>query len=269
MSRFLSPSDTNEISGFLSAPRLGTFQALTKQQKPEDAIELHQATMSLGVSIMAVTGLIEVAIRNSACNALNDAFQVSDWLTNPPTSLNWSAIEISSIKKATKNAQRAKYSKLTGQQKSALDAVAFPNGKPQGIKHRKIAEKRQSTIAVSEGEIVAQLTMHFWKRLFSDNYENTLWKRGLKRVFPNKQLSRAAIAKELEVIYQTRNRLAHHEPVYGGRLSETLYAIDFVSKNLGSRKPSTESPFHKLVLPQLDILAGQVAIFRSTFTRLS
>ncbi|WP_171169131.1 hypothetical protein [Ruegeria sp. HKCCA0370] len=269
MSRFLSQSDTSEISDFLSAPRLGTFQALTRQKTPEDAIELHQATMNLGVSIMAVTGLIEVAVRNSACNTLNDAFQVTDWLTNPPTSLNWSAIEKSSIKKAAKNAQRAKYSKLSGPEKTALDSAAFPNGRPQGIKHRKVAEKRQSTIAVSEGEIIAQLTMHFWKRLFSENYEDTLWRRGLKRVFPNKNLSRALIAKELEVIYQTRNRLAHHEPVYGGRLSDTLFAIDFVSKNLGSRVASTESPFYKLVLPQLDILEGQVAIFRSTFVRLS
>jgi hypothetical protein len=269
MSRFLSPGDTDEISNFLSTPRLGTFQALTRRKTPEDAIELHQATMSLGVSIMAVTGLIEVAIRNTACNALEEVFKATDWLTNPPSSLNWSAIEKSSIRKAQKNAQRAKYSKMTSQQKSMLDTTAFPDGKPDGIKHRRVVEKRQLLIAVSEGEIVAQLTMHFWKRLFSDNYENTLWKRGLKRVFPNKELSRAAIAKELEVIYQTRNRLAHQEPVYGGRLSETLYAIDFVAKNLGSRKPSTESPFHKLILPQLDILQGQVAIFRATFIRLS
>jgi hypothetical protein len=269
MSRFLTANEASDVSRLLSTPRLNTFQKLVKSESLEDAIELHQATMSLGVAITAVTGLIEVAIRNSACSHLQQAFDKVDWLTAPPASLNWSPLELRSISQAKTHAKRAKYSKLSGADKKALDALAFPTGLPQNIGRRTQVSRRQSTISVTEGEVVAQLTMHFWKRLFSENYQKTLWKRGLKRVFPNKQLDRPQIAAHLEVIYQTRNRLAHHEPIYGGRLTDTLLAIEFMSLNLESKKPSTDSPFYKLILPQLDTLSGQVAIFQATYTRLS
>lgn len=268
MSRFLSASDVAAIGNFLSAPRLSTFVNLTKSKQHEDAIELHQATMSLGIAIMAVTGFIEVGLRNAVCVELNTALGAG-WLRSPPISLRWAALEKVAIKKAETQAKRAAYSKMSGSEKVALDAIAFPTGTPAGIKHRKLAEKRQSAIVVSEGQVVAQLTMHFWKRLFSEEYEKTLWKRALKNVFPNKTISRAAVASQLEVIYEIRNRLAHHEPVYGRRLAGILEGIDFVSLNLGSARPSSETPFSKLIMPQRDILAGQVAIFEATFSRLA
>lgn len=268
MSRFLSADDVISITNYLSAPRLGTYLGLTKSKQTADAIELHQATMSLGIALMAVTGLIEVSLRNAACMHLDSAMGVVGWLRTPPATLKWSGLEKYAINKGVSSAQRAEYSKMTGSEKTSLDVAAFPKGLPVGIKHKKLAEKRQATIPVTDGQLVAQLTMHFWKRLFSADYEVALWKRGLKRVFPNKALSRAVVAEQLEVIYQSRNRLAHHEPVYGTRLVAALSAVDFVSVNFESRTPSSESPFAKLILPQRDILAGQVAIFRATFDRL-
>ncbi|WP_126420380.1 hypothetical protein [Asticcacaulis excentricus] len=268
MSRYLNGQDVAEITLLLSEPRLSTYLQITQSQKPEDAIELHQATMSLGVALMAVAGLIEIGLRNAICEQLTSVLGVNDWLRSPPPSLKWSALEVLAIQKAAKQAQRAAYSKMSGVEKVALDAAAFPHGLPPNIKHRKVAERRQSTINVSDGQIVAQLTMHFWKRLFSEDYEKALWKRGLKKVFPNKTMSRADIAIRLEVIYETRNRLAHHEPVYGRRLDAILDAIEFVCQNLGSVRPSSENAFSKLVMPQKDILMGQVAIFTSTFDRL-
>ncbi|MRN68010.1 Abi family protein [Brucella sp. 10RB9213] len=270
MSRYLSSTEIASISTLLSAPRLGTYLAITRSHTSEDAIELHQATMSLGIAIMAVTGLIEVSLRNAVCHELNNALQVNGWLRNPPRSLKWAALEVYAIKKAEQQARRAIYSKMTNAKKVALDALAFPNGVPAGIKHRKLAEKRQASInPVSDGQIIAHLTMHFWKRLFSENYEQTLWKRALKKIFPNKTLTRAIIASHLEAIYEARNRLAHHEPVYGSRLEAILESIDFVIRNFGSMKPSAETPLAKLILPQRDILSGQVAIFKATFDRLT
>lgn len=266
MSRFLTAGDVTDISQLLSQPRLQTFRNLTRSD--EDAIELHQATMSLGVSIMAVTGLIEVSLRNAVCGTLARDLGVADWLRNPPPGLKWSALEVYAVKNAEKHARRAAYSKMTGAEKAGLDGPAFPRGVPEGIKHRKLAEKRQATIQVSDGQIVAQLTMHFWKRLFSEHYERTLWKRSLKAVFPNKTYHRSLIAGHLEVLYETRNRLAHHEPIYGRRLNSVLDAIDFITENLGVRSPSPEAPLAKLIMPQRDILVGQVATFRSTFVRL-
>jgi hypothetical protein len=268
MSRYLSNDELNDIERMLSAPRLGTYVSLVRSGQPQDAIELHQATMTLGIAIMAVTGLIEVALRNSVCHELNQTHGGEGWLRSPPSDLTWSAYEIIAIKRATSQAQRAAYSKMLAAEKSALDAVAFPAGVPPDIKHRKLAQKRQATITVSDGQVIAQLTMSFWKRLFSDHYEKTLWKRSLKKVFPNKTIDRPHIASQLETIYEIRNRLAHHEPVYGTRLEAVLDAIDFFVTNIGSRVPSSETAFAKLTQPQLDVLSGQVAIFRKTFERL-
>lgn len=269
MSRFLTPDDANHISDFLSGPRLQTFLNLTKSGLREDAIELHQATMSLGIAIMAVTGLIEVSLRNAACKQLDRIFGRPDWLRNPPQALQWQDLEGSSIRRAQKQARRAAYSKMSGPQKVALDAQAFPEGRPPGLSHETVASRRQAGISVADSQVVAQLTMHFWKRLFSDQYEAMLWKRGLRKIFPNKSLSRADVASQLEVIYEMRNRLAHHEPVYGSRLDAVLEAISFVTTYLGNRDPNVVSPFAKLIMPQRDILSGQVAIMRSTFERLT
>ncbi|WP_243784550.1 hypothetical protein [Paracoccus versutus] len=224
--------------------------------------------MSLGVALMAVTGLIEVGLRNATCKHLDTSLGGSGWLRRPPNGLRWSAYEIQSIRNGERAAQRAIYSKMTSAEKADLDDIAFPNGVPQNIKHRKLAEKRQSSIIANDGQVIAQLTMFFWKRLFSETYEVSLWKRAIKRVFPNKTLDRSDVAAKLEVIYQVRNRLAHHEPVYGRRLEDALIAIEFVAHNLESRVPSSEAPFAKFILPQRDILSGQVAIFRTTFERL-
>jgi hypothetical protein len=268
MSRFLSANDVSAISDLLSGPRLGTFVGLTRSGSNSDAIELHQATMSMGIALMAVISLIEVALRNSACRELDVAFGAPGWLRQPPPNFKWAALEKHAVLKAEKQAQRSMYSKMPGAQKQALDLVAFPNGVPNGIKHRKLAEKRQATIAVPDGQVVSQLTFHFWKRLFSTDYEQKLWRRALKRVFPNKSITRAQVATELEILYEIRNRLAHHEPVYNARLTSALNAIDFVAMNLGGHSSSFENPFSKLILPQRDILAGHVAVFQATLHRL-
>lgn len=62
--------------------------------------------------------------------------------------------------------------------------------------------------------------------MYSKDYANTLW-TPLKTIFPDKRLTRAHIATQLERLYQTRNRVAHHEPIFGRRLQETLDAIEF------------------------------------------
>lgn len=268
MSRFMNSTELAALEKLLSKPRLGTYLNLTKSGRAEDAVELHQATMSLGVALLGITSLIEVALRNSICTELDITFGGAGWLRSPPSSLAWSALEVHAIKKAESQAKRSEYSKKSHADKQLLDAVAFPQGVPPGIKHKKLAQKRQETINVSDGQVVAQLTFHFWKRLFSEQYENSLWKRSLKRVFPNKTLARPNIANHLEVLYETRNRLAHHEPVFGARLDDTLSSIGFVVENLGAIFPTRESAFAKLIMPQQDILEGQVAIFRYTYTRL-
>lgn len=266
MSRNLTESDIARIKELISEERLGTFRSLTKSD--DDAIELHQATMMLGGALMSVTGIVEIALRNAVCNQLRTDFGLPNWLRQPPRPFSWASLEKNNIDKAEMQAQRIAYSKLNNRDKQALDTDAYPIGVPELISYAKLAKTRQKNIKVSEGQVISQLTIFFWKRLFSEHYERTLWKRSLKRVFPNKTYSRANIAEKLEDIYQIRNRLAHHEPVYGTRLIKIVDAVDFMIENMGSRKPDPESPLAKLTLPHREQLNSQIAVFNNTFDRL-
>ena len=78
------------------------------------------------------------------------------------------------------------------------------------------------------------MTLGFWKRLFSSDYEASLWDRALKRIFPDTKFTRANVAENLELIYQARNRAAHHEPIFGSKLDQLLTAIDAFVENFGT-----------------------------------
>ena len=266
MSRNLTSNDVAAIMRLISGDRLATFRGLTYSD--DAAIELHQSTMVLAASIMSTVGVIEIALRNSVVDHLSLDY-APNWLDLRSTVVPLKNGERKLIREARKRAQRAAYSKLDAAAKKALDGAAYPNGVPANVSHLDVAIARQRTLAVSEGQIVAQLTIYFWKSMFADRYEQTLWKRSLKRVFPNKKLDRADIAAHLETLYQTRNRLAHHEPVYGSRLNDILSSISFITENLGSRRPTQESPAAKFILPHRERLDADVAVFRTTYVRLT
>ena len=54
-------------------------------------------------------------------------------------------------------------------------------------------------------------------------------------------------SKMLEEIYQTRNRLANHEPVLHKRYQDTMASIQFVVENLGMSSATPDSPLAKLI----------------------
>jgi hypothetical protein len=253
----LDENDIQLCASYISKERLKTFRSLTKSD--HDAIELHQHMIAIGASLMSAIGTIEIACRNYSCLQIEKAFGRTDWLRNPPPSFRWHSLESNFIRKAEKNAQRAAYAKLDNAAKKNLTNLAFPNGPPEGLSHHQVASARQSKIDVSEGQVTAQLTLHFWKRLYSSNYEKTLWKRALKRAFPNKTLDRADIANNLEILYQTRNRVAHNEPIYSARLHDAEAAIEFIAANLAVKTPTKPTTLEKLLTPYLANLHAQKA----------
>lgn len=104
-----------------------------------------------------------------------------------------------------------------------------------------------ATIEASWRDKGANLTMYFWKRLFSSNDEHTLWRPALKHIFPDKSVSRALVANHLEALYQTRNRIAHRDPVYGHRLEQAEAAIEFVATGLRRGDTTGATPLEKLL----------------------
>ena len=94
-----------------------------------------------------------------------------------------------------------------------------------------------------------------------------LW-RSIRGVFPNKTCTRVTIARHLEVLHRTRNRLAHHEFVNGKRLEETLHSIDYISENLGPRRAGQDTALAKFLRPQRLALDEEAARFEEIRHRL-
>jgi len=72
--------------------------------------------------------------------------------------------------------------------------------------------------ALIPGKVVAELSFAFWVRLLSFNYEETLWKPYLVRIFPLKlHEQRNAVYVRLKDLKTLRNRIAHHERITCGK----------------------------------------------------
>ena len=243
MSIEFESDDLSSLTVMLSPDRLSALNTLTGSTG--SAIEFHQETLRLGSSLMTVIGTLEIALRNHVCENLAGYFGQPWWMTNPPHPFQWREMEKKKIAQALDNARRSEYAKLTQSEKAHLDTLAFLNGRPSGMLHRNKVKARRDHIQVSEGKVVAEITFHFWKRIYSPDYDHSLWRTTLKKTFPNRKLKRAEIADQLEHVYQARNRLAHHEPVLHRRFDDTVAAIQFISERLGELKPGPHAPLAK------------------------
>jgi hypothetical protein len=253
--------DAAAVVGLLSAERLARLIELTGSEL--DAIELHQDTLKLGAALMRVAATLEIALRNTVSANLSNYFGVANWLQQPPKEFTWRDPERNKIKQAVDSAKRAEYSKLSQAEKSALDAKAYPNGRTISTSHTKRSKDRRSHLVVTEGKVVAELTLFFWKRLYGPEYAQTLWRTTLKRTFPDKAVTRADVAVQLEHLYQTRNRLAHHEPVLYRRFQEAINAMIFIAQRLNAPKPNPTSPLANLLCDEIAALRASEADLRA------
>jgi hypothetical protein len=226
---------------FISEERLKTYEKHVDRQ--DKAVVLHNHTLQLGSSLMSMIALLELSLRNSTNIRLIQDFGDENWLLPGHSAVPLKDFESNAIKSAVRNARKGAYSKLSYKEKGFLDAFAYPSGVPVGIKHETQVKKRQELFVVSHGQVVSQTMFSFWKRLYGSEYDNTLWKKSLKRVFPNKNLKRSDVSKALEIVYATRNRVAHHEPVYGVRLTEAIGALEFLRDSLGSNGKDADTKF--------------------------
>jgi len=259
--------DIAALTVLISAERLGNLNNLTGNLAA--AIELHQETLRVGASLMNVIATIEIAVRNAICQNLGQYFAIGGWLFNPPPPFQWRDSEKNKISMALDSARRAEYAKLSQTEKHALDALAFPNGRPPHLSHLSRAKRRREKIVVSDGKVIAELTFYIWKRLYGPDYDHHLWRTTLKKTFPNTKVRRSDVADHLENIYQARNRLAHHEPVLHNRFSDAIASIKFIMQNLGATAPSMQTPLARLIADDLaeleakaDALHARLAAFR-------
>lgn len=59
--------------------------------------------------------------------------------------------------------------------------------------------------------IISNLALGFWVYLFNKDYDRTLWRSHLYKVFKHKSISRSQVRGELQKIKNLRNRISHCE----------------------------------------------------------
>ncbi len=69
------------------------------------------------------------------------------------------------------------------------------------------------------GRVVAQLPFGFWRVMLAGQYDTTLWRQSLYHAFPG-QRRRRVIQDAVEVLRLSRNRLAHHEPMFNRPIAD-------------------------------------------------
>ena len=250
----------------LSAERMAKLCNITGNDR--NAIILHHKILIVASALMPVTAILEICLRNTINKRLSSLFGDSDdfnWLQNIPQPFQWKEKETQSIHRARQHAQRAIDEKTTSHDKKELEKKAFPNGVLDNLKPYQRDKKRQEAIQINKGQYIAQLTLGFWKRLFSSDYEAALWNQSLKRIFPDKSLQRKEIAINLENIHKSRNRIAHHEPLYGDELKKTIESIAFIAKNFDKKASQSPTLVETLIKSHQDILNKEASELNAMF----
>lgn len=257
----ISKTDINEIVELLSIERLYAIPTDSDSKgsvTDVSVIELHQESLSLSGDLMSIVAVIEIALRNVVYRNLNQYFKANDRLFQSPKLFEWLESEERKIISASNFAKRAKYNKLPEHQKIKLEEQACV---PEGTSYHDSLVIICNSISVSDGDIIAQLTFSFWKKMYAARYKKTLWNKTLNKTFPNEKLIRKSITKNLEIILKTRDRLAHHEPIWLGTFNKTIRSIQFITQNLNQPTQNPNSPLAKLLANDIDKIQAKADAF--------
>lgn len=110
----------------------------------------------------------------------------------------------------------------------------------QPVETQKISEAKQTVLKnrkdLNTGRIIAELSFGFWTSLFKSRYEQVLWPKLTKEVFPyapKREQYRKTLSERLERIRHLRNRAFHHEPVWQGiRFNNRQYSLEELHREI-------------------------------------
>lgn len=187
----------NELITALSAPRVGTYIAASVNGAHESALELYGWNAQISAAFMLPLHLCEVSIRNAAHDAITAEHGVQ-WPWNQGFLRNLPDPSVGY------NPRR--------------DVITTRNGK------------------ASVGQVIPELKFMFWQKIFTKRHDNKLWNAHLLRLFPGHPAGvtteklREDIYNSLESIRLLRNRIAHHEPIFGRNLQADMQLIENLLK---------------------------------------
>lgn len=162
---------------YFTQARLGPYLAEVDDDYAR-AEQLYVWNLRVSGAFYEVLGVFEVALRNAMCEELRrwHGKRPGTWLDDPTAVFD--ARRIKQIEEARR--------------------ILIQRGKP-----------------TTEGRVVAELSLGFWRFLLSKRYQNTLWTPHLRKAFPGmKPQKREVVYGHVEALLTLRNRIAHHEPIH-------------------------------------------------------
>lgn len=179
------PATFTRLPNLISAPRLKTYTQNTTS--PAEALRLYTWNVEVSSAMWSELNAFEVILRNTIHETLSSGFGRGDWWNDPRVVFNHPGSD--QITQAKTDAARA-----------------------AGRNHRSSLPE----------DVVAALSFGFWTSLIglggAEQYETKFWQPHLRKAFPRYTGTRGQLSKDLETIRLLRNRIAHHEPIFGRHL---------------------------------------------------
>ena len=162
---------------------------LGKYQAASDPAALYTWNARLGAAVFELIGHTEILLRNAIHNTLMAHSDSINWYDDPHYHFN-------------------------SQTREDIDKA----------KARATSRSKDMT----PDRIVSELTLGFWRYLLSSTYQTTLWPRASYAFqgLPRSMRDRQTIEHQVLDLVETRNRLAHQEPVF--MLSPHLLEDDII-----------------------------------------
>lgn len=254
----LNQHSSQEAERIFSPQRLRKIEEIYNVSG-NDTILLHEQLNEISSTVFQSISLFEVHFRNIIICCLKETFGDSWWnsslFANDPQLKNL-------IQQAIKRAKRNNYAKLAYAARKRLkaDVLSSPIGNKSLSQHQK--DEAKKNVSYTEGDLVSQLYVSFWKSLFSKSYETKLWRRCLRRLFPDKNITRGQVIDALETIHKTRNRVAHNEFIHPILCENYLNAVKFLTKNLRYKGHIRKSRIYRFHLPSINKIQLELLNFR-------
>ncbi len=193
------------IEAALSPERLWRYRRPNVTEDEVDVIARYQWNMALCEALYPPLCNLEIALRNSLHFAIAAEFNNPFWFDANASILKLR--EQASVQKAIEN---------------------LP---PQ----RKPPQQR-----LTPGRVIAELPFGFWAALFYQYYDQKLWPKLLRPVFPYmhpRNRTRDRLFKRIDTLRSLRNRVFHYEPIWGnpglrGYHEELIETVGWISPDL-------------------------------------
>jgi hypothetical protein len=190
-----------ELERRVSTARAATYLAAAERDKGR-ALALYEWHVELTGALFSVVAGVEIVLRNAMHDQLtiyHDTlrptsevqyrwFDEPRWLPSRSRRLGWFTDE-------------------------ALKDIATAK--------RRVKDWRPAPNRVPADRVVAELSFGFWKYLLAPHYQHSFWSPALQHAFPaaprgvTANEARNRVFRPVEQLHALRNRLAHHEPVFG------------------------------------------------------